>query len=119
MDIKEQILSRFENTESGGMGGGRSGLTKREKIMLHIAINVASKNQPAEGNQPLTDTASALLQVVGDYLRKYPSVRFAQALFSLNINQFADEKAPEQKQHLLRDIYNDKDEDILGRIPVK
>ena len=43
MDIREEILKRFENTDSGGMAGGRNGLTQREKILLNIAVDIASK----------------------------------------------------------------------------
>lgn len=41
MDIKEQILTRFHNTDSGG-AGGRNGMTHREKILLNIALDVFS-----------------------------------------------------------------------------
>lgn len=44
MNIKEQILSRFENTDSGGAGGGRNGMSHREKILLNIALDVFSEN---------------------------------------------------------------------------
>ena len=41
MNIKEQILTRFHNTDSGG-AGGRNGMTHREKILLNIALDVFS-----------------------------------------------------------------------------
>lgn len=49
MDIKEQILTRFHNTDSGG-AGGRNGMTHREKILLNIALDVFSENTPVNDN---------------------------------------------------------------------
>ena len=58
----------------------------------------------------------AILEMIENYLEKNPAQRFGQALFNLDINQFASPKHPEEKKHLLRDIYSDQDADILKRI---
>ena len=50
------------------------------------------------------------------YLIENPSQRFGQALTNLNIVSFADEKQPNKYHHLLRDIFNDTDNEILLRI---
>ena len=57
-----------------------------------------------------------ILNWIEDYLRENPEIRFAQALFNLGINQFADPISPETKEYLLRDIYNDSDEAIIKRM---
>jgi hypothetical protein len=57
-----------------------------------------------------------ILEAIKLYLEKNPTERFGQALFNLDINQFANSKQPEELRHLLRDIYNDQDEAILKRI---
>ena len=58
----------------------------------------------------------AILNILEKYLKEHPEIRFGQALFNLNINEFADKDNPSNKNHLLRDIYNDLDENILNRI---
>jgi hypothetical protein len=58
-----------------------------------------------------------IMDALAEYLERAPDLRFGQALFNLNINQFADE-SPEKKDWLLRDIYNDSDEDIVKRIRI-
>lgn len=64
----------------------------------------------------MNDNAKAIIQIITDYMEANPSVRFGQALFNLNINQFEDPKEPSNKGYLLRDIYNDTDSKILERI---
>lgn len=64
----------------------------------------------------MTKEAEEILHNLEKYLHKNPEMRFGQALFNLNINQFADEKIPESKNFLLRDIYNDEDEKVLRRM---
>lgn len=44
MDVKQQILERFKNTESGG--GGE--LTSREKVLLNIAVDIIDKRSPTD-----------------------------------------------------------------------
>lgn len=53
-----------------------------------------------------------ILTIIEQYLKDNPSIRFGQALFNLNINQF---KMADTNQ-LIRDIYNDTDDQILKRI---
>jgi hypothetical protein len=58
----------------------------------------------------------AIIELMTVYLNKYPSQRFGQMLFNLDINQFSDKNCPENASYLLRDIYNDEDDDILKRV---
>lgn len=58
----------------------------------------------------------AILSIIEQFLEKCPEQRFGQALFNLGINEFTDKKDPQAFHWNLRDIYNDKDGDILGRI---
>jgi hypothetical protein len=60
----------------------------------------------------------AILSVLEQYLEKHPEQRFTQALFNLNISQFADEKNPESKGYLFRNNYNDYDETVCDRIKI-
>jgi hypothetical protein len=57
-----------------------------------------------------------IINLISDYLEKNPEQRFSQALFNLNINQFENQINPEEKEFLLRDIYNDSDEDVVERV---
>lgn len=61
-------------------------------------------------------SSKKILKILTKYLENNPTIRFGQALTNLNINEFADKKNPHHKNYLLRDIYNDSDEDILARI---
>lgn len=56
-----------------------------------------------------------ILRRLTEYLESNPSIRFGQALFNLDINQFAG-NPPEKKNFLLRDIYSDEDKVILKRM---
>lgn len=51
-----------------------------------------------------------------EYLTLHPPIRFGQALYNLNINQFADQQDPANKDFLLRDIHCDSDEAIVKRL---
>lgn len=64
----------------------------------------------------MKENIKTILLVIEQYLEKNPSVRFTQALFNLGITEFADKGNPEVKGFLLRDIYNDKDIDVLDRV---
>jgi len=66
----------------------------------------------------MKESHKVILQIVGQFLGKYPDQRFGQALYNLGINEFADKVNPEIKEHLLKDIYSDSDRDILKRIIV-
>lgn len=57
-----------------------------------------------------------IITVIDQYLTDNPSIRFTQALFNLNINQFADNSNPENQNYLFRDNYNDKDDDVVARL---
>ena len=57
-----------------------------------------------------------ILTAIVKYLEKNPKIRFGQALFNLNINEFANKENPEKKGYLLRDIYNDIDRKIIERL---
>ena len=64
----------------------------------------------------MTGVQQHIMEIIEAELNKSSHLRFGQVLFNLNINQFADEVNPENKNHLLRDIYNDQDIEILKRI---
>lgn len=66
--------------------------------------------------KPLKDVHRQILTKIEHLLREAPDQRFGQALFNLDINQFKNPNNPDQENHLLRDIYNDNDEDILKRM---
>ncbi|MEO3405169.1 hypothetical protein AAFN85_14775 [Mucilaginibacter sp. CAU 1740] len=57
-----------------------------------------------------------IIKLLSEYVEKYPTQRFGQLLFNLNINQFSDKDNPENQKFRLRDIYNDESEVILQRI---
>lgn len=59
---------------------------------------------------------AAIMNVLEAYLLEHPSMRFGQALFNLGINQFANQVNPILEGHLMKDIYNDTDTQILERI---
>ena len=56
-------------------------------------------------------TQKEILDIVAKYASENPSQRFGQILFNLDVNQFNKEK-----EYVIRDIYNDSDEEILKRI---
>lgn len=60
-----------------------------------------------------------IINLIGQYLEKNPELRFGQALFNLDINQFKKKKPSNTKEYVppeMRDIYNDDDTEIIGRI---
>jgi hypothetical protein len=59
---------------------------------------------------------TAIMNIIEAYLLENPHMRFGQALFNLGINQFANPMNPILERHLLKDIYNDTDTQILSRI---
>lgn len=64
----------------------------------------------------MDETQKAIMLVIQNYLENNKGVRFGQALFNLNIIQFANKQNPAEKDFMLRDIYNDHDFDIMQRI---
>ncbi|NUY79652.1 hypothetical protein HUK80_01995 [Flavobacterium sp. MAH-1] len=56
-----------------------------------------------------------IISLLESYLERNPDQRFGQALLNLGINQFKNEN-PERKDFSIRDIYNDSDQAIIGRI---
>lgn len=57
-----------------------------------------------------------ILSALTQYLLDNEHVRFGQALFNLEINQFANQTNPSQQNYALRDIYGDENEQIYERI---
>lgn len=67
----------------------------------------------------MNNNTALIMTVLGEYLNANPSIRFGQALYNLNINQFVNDKDPDKGNYALRDIYNDTDDEILKRINPK
>jgi vacuolar-type H+-ATPase subunit I/STV1 len=61
--------------------------------------------------ESMSDTSMEIIQKISKYLEDHPEVRFAQALFNLNVNEFEKDGSL-----IYRDIYNDSDKQILDRI---
>ena len=57
-----------------------------------------------------------ILKELTTYLEENPSIRFGQALYNLNINEFASIADPESEKFQLRDIHSDSDKQILERM---
>lgn len=57
-----------------------------------------------------------ILTLIAEYMDENPSIRFTQALFNLEVLEFADKGDPQAKGFLLRDVYNDHDQDVLSRV---
>ena len=57
-----------------------------------------------------------IMSILEDYLEKNPTQRFGQVLKNLYLQNFVDEKYPDQFQALLRDIYDDEDKAIISRM---
>lgn len=64
----------------------------------------------------MTQEAKEIIDILDKYLKDNPSIRLGQALFNLDINQFANKEKPHKEFNHLRDIYNDSDKEILNRI---
>lgn len=60
----------------------------------------------------MTEEAKTILNTIEKYLKDNPDIRFTQALFNLDINEFLDKQLPLG----FRDNYNDTDEKVLKRI---
>ena len=54
-----------------------------------------------------------ILELITEFLKKYPDQRFGQALFNLAINEFKNDA---ENEFQLRDIYNDSDDKIILRM---
>ena len=61
----------------------------------------------------MNETKLEILNIITDYCNENPNKRFGQILYNLNINEF--KKDSEE----IRDIYNDSDKKILGRIQAR
>jgi hypothetical protein len=57
-----------------------------------------------------------IIQILTEHALEFPTERFGQILFNLDINQFKDRDNPESTNFLYRDIYGDSSEEILKRI---
>lgn len=58
-----------------------------------------------------SDESLEIIQKLTQYLEDHPGIRFGQALFNLDINEFNKDGSL-----IYRDIYNDSDEEILKRV---
>ena len=61
--------------------------------------------------ESVTDESLEIIQKLTQYLEDHPGIRFGQALFNLDINEFNKDGSL-----IYRDIYNDSDEEILKRV---
>ena len=57
-----------------------------------------------------------IIELINKHFELYPTQRFGQILFNLDINQFKDQEYPEKQDYQLRDIYSDDDSEIIKRI---
>src|SRR5690606_3768078 len=57
-----------------------------------------------------------IIDIISRYSNENPEQRFAQILFNLGINEFSK---IDNENFQLRDIYNDKDDQLLERISEK
>lgn len=57
-----------------------------------------------------------IINLISDYLNQHPDQRFGQAIFNIGINEFLNKVDPQKEDFRIRDIYNDKDSDIINRI---
>ena len=64
----------------------------------------------------MNENQEQILKILKSELERMPDLRFAQLLFNLGINEFADKENPEQSNFLFRDNHGDSDEDVLSRI---
>lgn len=56
-----------------------------------------------------------LINTISEIWDKYPSLRFGQLLFNLNILEFTNPNS-ESNSYLLRDSYNDSEQSLYKRI---
>lgn len=66
-------------------------------------------------NEKLNPTQNAILAAIMSEMES-GNLRFTQILHNLDVNQFAHPTDPAQCNHQLRDNYNDRDTEVLGRI---
>ena len=57
-----------------------------------------------------------IIDLIYNYLENHPDQRFGQALFNLGINEFQKTTEPKNSNLDIRNIHNDKDDEILKRI---
>lgn len=57
-----------------------------------------------------------IINLISDYLNQHPDQRFGQAIFNIGINEFLNKVDLQKEDFRIRDIYNDKDSDIINRI---
>jgi len=86
------------------------------KTKSEYETNGTHYNKKLKKLSKMKEDTKTILLVIEQYLEKNPTDRFTQALFNLGITEFADKGNPETKGFLLRDIYNDEDIDVLGRM---
>lgn len=67
----------------------------------------------------MSNENNQIITILIQHLMDNPEERFGQALFNLGINQFANSINSSEKNHLLKDIYNDTGKQILERIKRK
>ena len=57
-----------------------------------------------------------IINLISEYLSNNHSIRFGQALFNLDVNQFQNGMNPDKG---MRDIHGDKDDEIIKRIKTR
>lgn len=57
-----------------------------------------------------------ILDAIENTLNRDPSLRFGQALFNLDINQFVNSEHPEKGDYHFRDNHGDLDNAIIKRV---
>ena len=57
-----------------------------------------------------------IVDLLKEYLENHPDQKFGQALFNLGVNEFKNTTDPRNPNYDIRDIHNDKDNEILKRI---
>jgi hypothetical protein len=72
------------------------------------------KNRDTDTFEPMVGLE--IVETLRDYLIKHPEIRFTQALYNLDINQFANKENPGTEKHQLRDPYNDSNKVVLERV---
>ena len=90
--------------------------TIKEIVLKQPIIAISSRGKKPKKDK-LKPEHKKIINAITKYLERNPQIRFGQALFNLNINEFADRNHPELKNHLLRDIHSDSDEKIVKRLP--
>ena len=99
-EILDKSTSEFEKFHDS--------LVNVDAIYQDVIDNISLKMQLKSEHQEI-------IAILTKFLEEHPEHRFGQALFNFSINQFAS-KHPADSNHLLKDIYNDSDSDILKRM---